>query len=563
MPNRTSPSAKARRRWRRMRWIAPCAAAVLAALAALNAYSQAYDRLPAADECNFLHEACWIAEHGGAAGFLGACFKGEYPFDNRNPALPLLGSTFAARDLASVRPFRLLQAALFWLALLAVYALAARASGRRTGLGLALLLGASHGWLHPGALIAAEPLVYAPLFAAWLLLSGTLRPRGRWAWAGAAAGLAWLLKATVSVLALAFAFALLRELLVRLWKKEPLREDLRAAPKALGLFAAGFVLAGLPLLWNNAARHGNPLHNRNARFAWLADYDERLLEGRGGAAEFLEAHGAEFALKRFAGGLPVAAEELVAAFRWPAWRYSVLLVPLLLLAALLGLLADPDRDRRAFALAFVLLTLALFAWWARFTSVLRFVAMLSPLLGWYALRGLGHFLRATRARELRARRERLRCGALGALALLAALALGLTLRVEGLGSPRAPLEPPPRFAYLHAWLLEHTVKRGAPTLVTSYFRPRNDVFWLLPPPYPAWLVPPFEDWPAFEAFAAERGARYLIVEPQTWQRREALLKPYVRDLGAGRLDFDLPGWKRVDADPEPPAPEFIVYERLP
>src|SRR5208282_1439858 len=49
--------------------------------------------------------------------------------------------------------------------------------------------------------------IYAAFFAAWALIAGKLKPRGRWFLAGAALGLAYLAKGTAMLILFAFPVA--------------------------------------------------------------------------------------------------------------------------------------------------------------------------------------------------------------------------------------------------------------------------------------------------------------------------------------------------------------------
>lgn len=556
--------ARFRRARRGLHALCAALAGALAVALALNAYSNAFGELPASDECNFLHESCSIAEEGGLIGFLSNCFRGAYPFDNRTPGLPLLGSFIAERSLNAVHPFRALQAVLAALAVGLVYFGAARAASPRAGLAAATLCAACMPWTHLAAKIAAEPLIYALTFVAWLLLSGAWRPRTHAFWAGLAVGAAYLFKATITVLLAAWVLAWIVDRAWQRWRKtpEPPAAVWRERLRALGLFVLGALVLAWPVLINNTLRYGSPLHNRNAQFFWLPYYDARLLDdGSAGPLRFIEEQGVGEIFARLGDGLALQAGTLLSLFGGSSAPWA-LLAPLVLVLAGVGLLTDRRRFRKLFALFFVLLVVILFAWWAKFTSILRFTAVLTPLLAWYAVQGAAFGLRRTRAALLRRERHKLRFALAFVLALAATALLARGVRGTGVRSPWEPLEAPPKFAYLRDWLLENPVHRRRVTLVTSYMRPHYDLLWLLPQPYAIHLVPPYETWSEFEGFARERGARYLLIELHSWREREPLLRPYFRREANGWPNFDLPGWRPVAADPHPPGPDYLMFERV-
>lgn len=555
-------SSALRRSLRRLRLLAPLAVGALALLAALSGYARSANAIPWLDECNYLNEANWIAEHGGPLGFLSESLRGNYPFDSRTPGLPLLGSLATQRSLAGVRPFRALNAALAFAALLGLYYLLKQAAGWRVGLFAVAVLSASGVWFDTTAILGVEPFVYLPFAAAWLLLSGWWQPKGRWFWAGLAVGLAYFFKGTANVLYMALALAGMLEILQRLRAGSAAEVPgawWRTRLSATGLFALGALLGAGPVWLNNLVRYGNPFFNKNARVLWMDAYDQRLADGGDFSfLGYLRTHSLRACIERLSAGLAVQWENLLNTLGSAALPWS-LVASVLLVLAVYGICADRIRWRRNVSLALVVLFVLLFAWWSRFGNVERFTGTLGPLLALYAALGAHRLLR----RVPKAKRMRLptACAALLLFTLNAGWGMAQGIRGGDLPPPSQSLQPPESYANLHAWLLEHAVKRGELTLVPGYFRPKHDLFWLLPQPMALALVPPALDYNAFSTWCAVNRARWLVIETNSWRDREALLAPYARTTEQGGVIFTLPGWKLAGVDATHAQPAYLIYER--
>lgn len=555
-----SGSARLRQYLRLARWGALACVVVLSAFTGLSAYARSNANLPWLDECNYLHEACWIAENGGAGGFVREVLRGGYPFDSRNPGLPLLGSFVTERSLAGVRPFRVLAAALSALALLGLYLLLARAAGWKTGLLAVVVLAGSNVWFNTTAILGVEPFVYLPYAAAWILLAGWWTPKWRWFWAGLCAGVAYGFKGTTNVLALAVGCALIYEVLA-CWREDraALRGSLKPAARSLCVFVLGGLAGAWPVLLNNTLRYGSPWHNKNAGVFWMDSYEQRLGGGTFTPFEYLRTHGLGEAFERLWAGLLQQGGHLwdTVAGSGPWWH---VLAPVLLLLAAHGLCADHNRWRRNVSLALALLFLVLFAWWARFGNVERFTGTIGPLLALYAVAGMRRLIR--RGAGFKRWRLGIVSGLLCLLLSGAAWRVAQGVQAGELVIPSQSLQPPAAYVNLHGWFMDHAVARRELTLVPGYFRPQHDLFWLLPQPHAITLMPPIEDYDAFMRWADERRARWLVIETNSWRDREALLAPYLQTNPQGGLYFALPGWQLAAFDESQPQPAYLIYARV-
>lgn len=555
-----SGSARLRQHLRLARWGALVCAIVLAALCGLSAYARSNANLPWLDECNYLHEACWIAENGGAGGFVREVFRGGYPFDSRNPGLPLLGSFVTERSLAGVRPFRVLTAVLTTVALAGLYLLLARAAGWKAGLFAVAVLAGSNVWFNTTAILGVEPFVYLPYAAAWMLLAGWWKPRWRWFWAGLCAGLAYSFKGTTNVLALAAGCALICEMLAR-WREDraALHAKLKPAAWSLSAFVLGGLAGAWPVLLNHTLRYGSPWQKKNTDVFWMDSYEQRLSGGTFTPFEYLRTHGLGEVFERLCAGLLQQGGHLwdTVADSGPWWH---VLAPVMLVLAAYGLCSDHDRWRRNVSLALALLFVVLFAWWARFGNVERFTGNIGSLIALYTVVGARGLMR--RGAGFKRWRLGITSGLLCLLLLGAGWRLAQGIQIRELAMPPQPLQPPASYANLRGWFMEHAVTRRELTLVPGYFRPRHDLFWLLPQPHAIALMPPVEDYSAFMRWADECRARWLIIEANSWRDREILLAPYLQTNSQGGLYFALPGWQLVALDESQPQPAYLIYTRV-
>lgn len=561
------------------------AAALIAGIFAVTAWSLSYDYYPKRDETFYFDEANWIAEHGGAFGFLAACFRGEYPFHNRNPALPLLVSPGMERSLSAVRPARLVAVVLSALGLLAIYLLARRRLGAPSALALTAVLAASTPWLLTAPEITAEPLIFAAIFAGWLACSMQWRVPGGWLGAGLLVAAAWWIKASALLLALSGAAALGACLLYTVARRQrPSRLEGTAAARGAGLFAAGFVLLAAPLLWDRFLQKGSPFYSDAGACLWIDDWDQHRLLFQGLRAfnfrTWFQTHTLGDAAQRLiTGGLQQL--DLAAQYFDPMRRdldaatpgQVYLLGGAALLLAAWGWWTLRGLWTRVYTLAFLACAWAMMAWYVH-TPAVRLSAILGPVVAFLALRGAADLVRRRRRKFPQRfpafRRARLRAALLLAAALYGTvLPAALWLRPSAVKAPTGAVPAPPGFLPLAEWMKTVAVPQQALCFQTPLLYPNYQVQWLAGHDE-LWLdVPPLPDFEAFQAYAAKRNARYLIVEADSLAGRENLFGEYFTATklpepyqAYRRLNIlkPPPGWRIARADVAP-LYSWVILER--
>ena len=258
------------------------------------------------DESEYLSESASIAEHGGIAGYLRLCFQGKYPPTDTFPLLAVAASPFASRDLAFIRPARLFKSALTALALIGIFIIAARLNSWERGAWVVAMIALSRNWLGKAGVFTIDPVIYALIFLAWLLIAGLWRPKGRWFWAGAAFGLAWMAKGTALLLLAGLIGAAAWRLAFGRDRIRLLRSGRTWAAGAL--FAAGLAVGTAPMLLQ--AARGSPAESVSGRYIlgqmWMDNWSQRMELGPDRAAQgirgYFRTHGLTGAAMRLVRG---------------------------------------------------------------------------------------------------------------------------------------------------------------------------------------------------------------------------------------------------------------------
>jgi len=361
------------------------------------------------DEAAFFDETCWIAEHGGARAFPRALFSGRYPYDNRHPLMQWLASPLARRDAKAIRILRAAKAVLAAAALAAVWGLLRLRLRAEYALALTALLALTENWSHRGAAFVIEPINFALVLAAWALIAGVWRPRGRWFWAGAMVGLAHLAKGTGMLLLFALVPALLIAAAFR-WKRRSgfLRIARSRVARAGALLLVGFLITGGPWLWRNVVRFGHPFHSFNNALMWMdgdPDWQRPPPEGDPKAFTlrgYLRRHSAGDIVRRIAYGVWHQARRTLGffaadrSFGRAVRGVTALLSLAVVLAGFRAMALRRHTWRSAYSVALLAMSFALFAWYSMITVSSRFMATFAAVVGWWAFHagagGLNRFL---------------------------------------------------------------------------------------------------------------------------------------------------------------------------
>ena len=523
------------------------------------------------DEPGYLEESCWIAEHGGITGFPSACFRGEYPYDYRHPLVQLAASPWAERSLAAVRPMRAVKVALSLIALVVVFVVARRVVSPPAALTLTALLALSLNWFMKSRVLCPEPVIYALFFLTWVWVGGLWRPRGRWLWAGLAAGLAFLTKGTALLLPVALLVALAIHI-VALWVKKrriPAKPRISDLGWSVGLFVAGFLLAGGVLLTRNLVRFGNPVYNRSVTLMWADDWSHHLMtadrrpEKPRTMWNYLRTHSLRSMAGRLAAGISRQAPRLLGAFAphrsfgRPAWLAGLVISAAIIL---LGLLATAWQSRTwtgLFTCCLVGIGFLSFAWYSPITYSSRFVATFAPIIGVQAFRADFSWLR-------RARQWGRTWGAWLAigLAVVVSCLLAGRLSADTLDAQRGPIPISLEYRFLLDWYADEAAPQDAVCFQTPYLGGRYTFEWLIADRVQVYQVPPLENFDALQEYMASKRARFFVVERDSLRERFALLEGYFGFDAAGRMVVKAapPGWKVHRRDPYPPM-DFVILER--
>jgi len=530
--------------------------------------------LPLADDSDepaYFDEACSIAERGGATGFIRECFRGRYPYDNRHPLVQLAASAWAKRSVDATRPMRAAKVVLTLIAAGMLFLVCTRVTSLPAALAVLALLLVSRNWFMKTRVLCAEPVVYALFFVAWALISGSWKPRGRWLWAGLFAGAAWMAKGTAVLLLAAWPPAAIAWLILRRFggRARPVEAAPLARGRAAALFCLGFLLVALPLLYRNTVRFGNPLHNRNSQLMWADDWSAHLLtnEQKAGkpltAWNYLRTHSVGAVAGRMGRGIVKQAPRLFGALAvHPSFVAPVYPVTLLLSTCIVALgLAWSARNVLTWAGLYTTLLVGtgfmLFAWYSPVTYSSRFTATFAAILA----------VQAARAdfRPARGMLKRLRKSAPWLAVALALAASGLMIARLPAAIPKARERSVPmtrEFRFLLDWYANEAAPEHAVCFETPYLGPRYGFHWLLGERVAIHPLPPVADFAALQARMDTAGARYLVIERDSFAERRRILGNYFGYDSTGQLIVKRapPGWRIYKDDPFPPR-DFVILRR--
>jgi len=539
------------------------------------------------DESAYLSESAWIAEHGGIPGYVKLCFQGRYPRGAANPLLAVIASPFAERSLAFIRPARLFKSALTALALIGIFLVAGRLGGWERGAWLVAMLALSRNWLGKAGVFDIEPIIYALLFLAWLLMAGLWRPRGRWFWAGAAFGLAYMAKGTaLLLLAGLFGAVAWRLTLARSRPGTGAKEGLGLLLSsrfwsAGALFAAGMVVTAGPLLVETTLDSASEsvLTRYFPPGLWLDEWSQHLDINPERAAQgmrgYFQAHGITGAARRLVSGMVNQVPRFAGVFAIDKeapkalWLLTAAGSAVLFALALRGMFRERDSWARVYTISFALAGFILYSWFSAITYASRFAATFGPVFGWYAAGEIHALLRRWDERRFAAQPAAQafwpRRAAVGIVAVLIACLIvsnGRSLPAD----PRQPLPLKPDYKQLMDWYDAHVMKAKAVCIHTMNLGGRFRFLWLLERSAPerslSMDMPKAPDFVSFMAYADRAGAEYLLLERAAPAMRKEVLGVFVRDdpdAGLVRL-APIPGWRLVLKDRDGVC-DYLIYQR--
>jgi len=529
------------------------------------------------DESAYLSESAWIAEHGGIFGYLRLCAQGRYQRTGTYPLLAVAAAPFASRDLAFIRPARLFKSALTALALIGIFLVTGRLTSWDHGAWLIAMIALSRNWLGKAGVFTIDPIIYALIFLAWLLIAGLWRPKGRWLWAGAAFGLAWMAKGTALLLLAGLIGAVA-------WRLAFGRDRLRLLTSARFwmagvLFAAGMAVTAAPLLMQTtlAARSESALTRYLPPGLWLDSWSQRLEtnpeRATQGMSGYLQRHGLAGAAERLVQGMADQAPRFVGVFAIDKeapkalWVLTLICSAGLFALAVRGMVRERDSWARSYTVLFVLAGFLLYSWFSAITYASRFAATFGPVFAWYAAAEISPLLRRLAERLWAARPElreavprRVVAGIIALLILCLVISNGKRLPAD----PREPLPLKPDYAKLMNWYDQNVARTGAVCVHTMDMGWRFRFLWLLPPSR-AIEMPMAPDFAAFTAWADNVKAEYLLLARPAPEYADFLKPPlgdFIRnDPGLGLIQIaPIPGWRLVLKDRDRVC-DYLVYGR--
>ena len=439
------------------------------------------------------------------------------------------------------------------------------------------MIALSRNWLGKAGVFTIDPIIYALIFLAWLLIAGLWRPKGRWLWAGAAFGLAWMAKGTALLLLAGLIGAVA-------WRLAFGRDRLRLLTSARFwmagvLFAAGMAVTAAPLLMQTtlAARSESALTRYLPPGLWLDSWSQRLEtnpeRATQGMSGYLQRHGLAGAAERLVQGMADQAPRFVGVFAIDKeapkalWVLTLICSAGLFALAVRGMVRERDSWARSYTVLFVLAGFLLYSWFSAITYASRFAATFGPVFAWYAAAEISPLLRRLAERLWAARPElreavprRVVAGIIALLILCLVISNGKRLPAD----PREPLPLKPDYAKLMNWYDQNVARTGAVCVHTMDLGWRFRFLWLLPPSQ-AIEMPMAPDFAAFMAWADKAEAEYLLLARPAPEYADFLKPPLgdfiCNDPAAGLIQSaPIPGWRLVLEDRDGVC-DYLVYRR--
>ena len=481
----------------------------------------------------------------------------------RHPLYPALISPFAEREWAYFTKSKLISLAIGAIGLIAVFLLSRRMYGDDVALLATLLLGINEEFASESARVTCESLFVLLFFATWYYTVKGFSHGRHWMVAGFCAGLAYLTKGTAQTLVISFLISAVIVYRTKLLTK-----------KQILAFLLFYLIAASVLLVYHYREYGNPFYSYSMTHAmWFDSWEGQYISRQElpTALTYLKTHSLNDILIRQWTGMaeimPFLAQALIPV-KWKAVYEFLsspfgLLVVIGALAALLYLRGTSHyrdhKERFIFTGVLFVLSYLLFSWYVKVSAAPRFLLPLAPIL--YLLSADLVCGAAKRRLPIKGRRAALA----GRFAFYACLALWLSF--TSVVAAKSMFEDPFQTDRLRnsdgdsvlSWLEEGT-ERGTKVIWGPCYTLPN---WRYEGQLDFKSIPKdLTSWEDFMAFIEENNARYVILDWETFARREELLSQYFGREG-NKITFQTlpPGWALAFAYKGLPC-EWCIFKLL-
>jgi len=491
---------------------------------------------------------------------------------NRHPLYPALMALFAERDWAYFTRVKILTLALGTMCLMVVYGLSCRLVNEEVALLTVFLLSVNRVFSALSCTIMCESLLVILFFMAWYFTIQGFVNRRCWVLAGVCAGLAYLTKSSGQALLVCFILTSVIVYRTKVWTKS-----------GLLIFPLFYLLVASPLLVYNYQAYHNPLYNINTNHVlWFDTWEEYFIapgQSYPTMLTYLQTHSIRDVAARLWKGIRMASQT-VAQTLMPGgveigglWQSPITwAVVALLTVAGLWYFRDKaiayfraHRERVIVTVTLIGILGLPLIWYAPVISRSRFWAPLLPIVYLFVseiLHGVARFVAAPLLARFKLEgRTSIWVGYLAFYACLAALVLPGAVEAAGrmeVNPFRTDREQNVDRDRVLTWLAEQV--NGHETVIwgPSHALPRwkfSDKIAFEPIPYGV------IDWREFDDFLVETGARYVVLDRETFNRRSGLLAQYFDIKGMKIVAQTLPpGWELVLAYPGHPC-DFCVFQR--
>lgn len=498
------------------------------------------------DQRDYLKIALWMSQGDGITD------------GNRSPLYPLFLAPFASREIAFFTTAKLVSLGIGLAGLGIIFAVSRRIVGGLGALLVIILFMANVEYRQAAAFVDVEVLLVPLFLLAWYtgyqaidrIVSGTSDALTWSIFAGLFAGLTYLAKGTGMLLVLLFAAVLLLILGLDMLRK-----------RGFWTFILTFALVSLPLWIYNAVRFGNPLFNVNTQhYIWLDSWEESYVypsDSLPTAVSYLETHSlAEMAERLWNGLTLVTPKQWYGAARLTGlpesgllvWGTAVLGLLVLLLIGYQVSRTWPDkRIPFLYTLLGLVMFIILFAWYHPISNAARFVLPWIPVIFISVVWWLGKYWRGKERPYL--------------LITFSILAVILLIQMDSFTLlPRL---------YAH----DQTASRQPVATIQAILRrTRPGETFILGPTHDQveWLaydrtIQPIpltrQNWPSFSTLLLDENVSTILLDEETFTRRQILLADYWRLTDDGlTADILPPGWTLIEPDIFPCATCLFAFD---